>query len=247
MEQHRPDRVMLELPMVSLLPEGVLDALRLQFGPALDRLNGDEVRAVVTARLEGQVTNRRLQGMLTLHSTDIGRMLGHLVNRQFLVSHGVGRGTRYVVTEPKTPQLGLVTPYVSPEAPYVSPEAPYVSAGSPYLGPGTPPLNDPVAQFENQTDLKESPGQMALRKVQKSQRTGPDTVRAAILYLCTDKFMSSQEIAGALGRNATRLQVRFLTPLFRSGLLRLRYPDKLNHPLQAYTHKPLDKREDPPS
>jgi hypothetical protein len=225
----------------------VLDALRLQFGPALDRLNGDEVRAVVTARLEGQVTNRRLQGMLTLHSTDIGRMLGHLVNRQFLVSHGVGRGTRYVVTEPKTPQLGLVTPYVSPEAPYVSPEAHYVSAGSPYLGPGTPPLNDPVAQFENQTDLKESPGQMALRKVQKSQRTGPDTVRAAILYLCTDKFMSSQEIAGALGRNATRLQVRFLTPLFRSGLLRLRYPDKLNHPLQAYTHKPLDKREDPPS
>jgi len=37
--------------------------------------------------------------MLTLHRVDITRMLSGLVQQGFLASDGIGRGTRYVVSE----------------------------------------------------------------------------------------------------------------------------------------------------
>jgi len=67
-ESHRPDRVVLELPMLSVLPDEVLAILRGRFGAAFEALSGDEVQALVTAQMEGTVTNLRLQGMLTLRS-----------------------------------------------------------------------------------------------------------------------------------------------------------------------------------
>jgi ATP-dependent DNA helicase RecG len=34
--------------------------------------------------------------------------------------------------------------------------------------------------------------------------------------------------------NPQNLRARFLTPMVREGLLRLRFPDEPNHPAQAY-------------
>lgn len=112
-ETLRPDRVLLELPMVSLLPEAVLTDLRSRFGPAFGELTGDEVQAVAMAREEGLVTNQHLQGMLTMHRVDITRMLGNLVRRGFLVSDGAGRGTRYFVAGEGAPPLSAGAPPLS--------------------------------------------------------------------------------------------------------------------------------------
>jgi hypothetical protein len=37
-----------------------------------------------------------------------------------------------------------------------------------------------------------------------------------------------------LGRNPRGLQEQHLAPMTREGLLQLRFPDRLNHPQQAY-------------
>lgn len=211
-ESHQPDRVILELPMVSLLPEEVLSTLRQRFGSAFDHLSGDEVQAVVTAQVEGEVTNLSLQGMLTMHRVDITRMLRGLVREGFLKSDGVGRGTRYFLsggTPPVSEATSLANEVTSPVSEATSP----VSAAAP---PVTVDLEVIVAQ------------------VRAAQRAKPEQMRQAIQFICAAEFLTAQQIAEALGRSKKRLQDEFLGPMCASGLLSMRYPDTPNHKQQAY-------------
>jgi hypothetical protein len=57
----QPDRVKLVLPMVSLIPDEVDQALRVRFGDRFAKLDKTAVQAVVTAQVEGSVTNGRMQ------------------------------------------------------------------------------------------------------------------------------------------------------------------------------------------
>lgn len=211
-ESHQPDRVILELPMVSLLPEEVLSTLRQRFGSAFDHLSGDEVQAVVTAQVEGEVTNLSLQGMLTMHRVDITRMLRGLVREGFLKSDGVGRGTRYFLSG-GTPPVSEATSLANEGAPPVSEATSPVSAAAP---PVTVDLEGIVAQ------------------VRAAQRAKPEQMRQAIQFICAAEFLTAQQIAEALGRSKKRLQDEFLGPMCASGLLSMRYPDTPNHKQQAY-------------
>src|SRR5207244_8401301 len=60
-ELTQPDRVQLVLRMVSLLPEDSQNRLREKFGGRFERLGPLEVQALVTADVEGGVSNSRLQ------------------------------------------------------------------------------------------------------------------------------------------------------------------------------------------
>jgi len=60
----------------------------------------EEVQVLVTAAQEDEITNQRLQEILTLHRVDITRLLQTLVRRGFLVAQGVGRGTSYTLPSP---------------------------------------------------------------------------------------------------------------------------------------------------
>ena len=206
-ESLRPDRVILELPMISLLPEGVLAELRQRFGSGFNGLSGDEVQAVVTAQVEGSVTNQRLQGMLTTHRVDITRMLGGLVQQGFLTSDGIGRGTRYFVASEATPPVSAPTPPVSAPTPPVNPATPPVS---------TAPLNALVS------------------RIRSTQRVKSDLMRQAIEAVCAEDYLTAQQIANVLGRSKKRLQDEFLGPMCALGLLIMRFPDTPNHKQQAY-------------
>lgn len=216
-EIHQPDRVVLTLPMVLTLPEEVLDGLGQRFGVDFNDLGPDEVQALVEAALEGNVTNQRLQEMLTLHRVDITRMLRGLVQKRFLVSDGIGRGTRY-----RLPVLDG-TPPLSDTAPPLSPAAPLPGDTAPPLSPSP------------DSGLVASPLWAIAEKVRTRQRAKRELVRETILALCAQEYLNLQQLATLLGRSsAKKLQEDYLSPLARSGLLRLRFPDTPNHPQQAY-------------
>lgn len=67
LESLQPDRVKLVLPMVSLIPDEVDQALRLRFGDRFAKLDKTAVQAV-TAHVEGSVTNGRMQEITGAHS-----------------------------------------------------------------------------------------------------------------------------------------------------------------------------------
>ncbi len=95
LESQRPDRVVLELPMFSILPEETLDALRSLFGDEVDALGKDELTILATCHIEGDVTNSRLQHMVDRHRTDITKILQDLCKEGYLLSNNRGRWTTY--------------------------------------------------------------------------------------------------------------------------------------------------------
>ena len=82
-ETTQPDRVKFVLPMVSLIPSESETRLRKLFGPGFDLLTPIEVQRLVTAGLEGGVSNARLQLHRSEHPVELTNMLQGLATRGF--------------------------------------------------------------------------------------------------------------------------------------------------------------------
>lgn len=92
-------QVELRLWMVSLMPVECTEYLNELFGMNYIHLQSEEQIILATAYLEKKVSNSRLQSVLGLHGTDIGKYLYHLVERKMLISESKGRWTSYYVNE----------------------------------------------------------------------------------------------------------------------------------------------------
>ncbi len=104
-------QVDLKLWMISLMPQECTEHLNALLGLAYSHLDNTEQIILGTAYLEGEVTNSRLQSMLDLHSTEIGRILSSLVDKEMLVPNKKGRWTSYQLNENYTihPEQLLLT------------------------------------------------------------------------------------------------------------------------------------------
>lgn len=226
-EQHRPDRVRLILPMVSLLPEESLSRLRAVLGDGMAGLNGREVQALVTADVEGSVTNQRLQQFCTDHSSDITRLLQDLVGKGFLDKDGYGRWASYRLSERLAGSR-----HTEEETPDTTPGDSRHSGATPVtsgLAPGIPPEEDPAL-------LK------IAEPARKQKRLDPDEMRGLIRALCQGRFLTFRQLATLLRREPNGLQRWTLRPMAQEKQLVMAYPDTPNHPKQAYQTNP-DWRE----
>lgn len=225
-ETHQPERIVLDLPMISTLPEEVLHRLEQRFGERFSALGSDEIQAIVTAHIEGSVTNQRLQEMLTLHRVDITHMLRGLVHKGMLCSDGVGRGTRY---------------HLPPED-----EALWAN-GARSKSCGASSVDNGVSSMAKGTSWDRSSDQRGITApVPVKRRLKPEQTRAAILDVCAKNYLSAQEIAGLLNRGRKRLLAEFLRPMCDEGILIMRYPEAPNHKQQAYRAVSSSKREGVP-
>ncbi len=98
-EQSRPDKVVLELPLISLLSVETMGELTRLFGDDVSGIGRNELLALATACTEGETTNDRLRLVLDLHRADITKLLQALCRGNYLISHGIGRGTRYTLNK----------------------------------------------------------------------------------------------------------------------------------------------------
>lgn len=227
-EQFRPDRVRLILPMVSLLPEESLTRLRSVLGEHLGGLNGREVQALVTADVEGSVTNQRLQQFSSDHTTDITRMLQELVAKGFLVKDGYGRWASYRLTE----RLTRAGPG-SAGTPDTAAEDSGHKAISSQHNDISSQHNDPVL---GDAEL------LAIAAPARAQsRLAPSLMKELIRNLCAGKYLTLSQIGALLNRHPEGIRNRFLSKMVKQGALVARYPDP-THPDQAYRTNP-DWRE----
>ena len=96
-ETMQPDKVVLTLPLVSLLSEEVTEYLKSLFGEEVTSMNHDKLMTLATCCSEGEITNYRLQLVLDKHSADITKLLKELCDSNYLISFGIGRGTKYKI------------------------------------------------------------------------------------------------------------------------------------------------------
>lgn len=222
-EQHRPDRVRLILPMVSLLPEESVARLRAVLGENLGGLNGREVQALVTADMEGNVSNLRLQQFCTDHAADITRLLQGLVGKGLLAKDGYGRWASYRLSE------RLARSRHSEE-------------GTPDIAPGDSRHSEASPVTEGQAPAatpEEDPALVAIAEpARKQKRLDPEEMRRLIRTLCKDRFLTFRQLASLLSREPNGLQRWTLRPMAQERQLVLAYPETPNHPKQAYKTNP---------
>jgi hypothetical protein len=65
-----------------------------------------------------------------------------------------------------------------------------------------------------------------------------EEVERAIYSLCAVAAQTAYELAKHLGRNPRYLKNHYLKTMQKTGRLKLLYPDKPNHPHQAYLAEP---------
>jgi len=223
LEQHRPDRVLLILPMVSLLPEESLTRLRTLLGDGMAGLDGREVQALVTADVEEIVTNQRLQQFCADHTSDITMLLQNLVAKGLLEKDGYGRWASYRLAERLAKSR-----HTDEEAPDTTQGDSRHSGTSPVIEgqtPGVAPEEDPIL--------------LAIAEPARMQkRLDPDEMRPLIRALCQGRFLTFRQLATLLNREPNGLQRWTLRPMAQEKQLVLAYPDTPNHPKQAYQSNP---------
>lgn len=215
-ETVQPDRVRLVLPMVSLIPPEVEAELGERFRERFGKLDATAVQAIVTASVEGAVTNGRMQEITGAHPKDITVVLQSLVREGFLEQQNQRRWASY--------RLAGDPPPSSPQSPADSPQLP---ADSPQSDGDSRQSGAAVPGGLQELLLLADPAR-------RSKRLPAEQMRAVIERLCQGRWLAASEIALLVSRDAEKLQSRFLTAMVREGRLRLRYPDAPNRPDQAY-------------
>ena len=224
-ESLQPDRVKLVLPMVSLIPAEVEQALRQRFGERFAKLDKTAVQAVVTAQVEGSVTNSRMQEITGEHSKDITSVLQSLVRDGLLTQQNQRRWASYRVAEDSPPSCEA-SPHLAEDSPQSTPQ---LAGDSPQLQPNSP-------QWDRLAGL--SPEIQRLLPIaepaRKNKKLPVDQLKGVIRRLCEERWLATSELAALVDRDADKLQSRFLTAMVREGVLELKFPDVRNRPDQAY-------------
>lgn len=225
-ETTRPDRVSVVLPMVSLLPEASLEKLRHALGGEYGGLGPEEVQALVTADVEGEVTNFRLRQFSDRHATDITKLLQTLVSKELLDKDGYGRAATYRLAGPLVAPITPVT--VGARSGQSGPDSGHKPEGSGHKGEEAPA-----------TDPEHDPALLTIAEpARQSPRLKPDDMRPIVLRLCDDRYLTFRQLAALLGREPGGLQRWTLRPMAQEGQLLLKYPETPNHPRQAYRTNP---------
>lgn len=178
--------------------------------------------------------------MTGLHSVEASRLLQALVRIGFLESHNPGRGAVYCL-----PGAGLPTP-----------EDVFGGSSEHLRGSSSEQLSDSPAQLTGERDeygrrltshldapildsLEHLPegykAQMeALANAAHSGKLNQGEMRAVILAVCKGQYVTGPSLARLLQRSSDALRQQHLKPLVVAGHLRLAFPTKPTHQMQAY-------------
>ncbi|PKN58180.1 MAG: AAA family ATPase [Deltaproteobacteria bacterium HGW-Deltaproteobacteria-14] len=235
-----PEITTLELTTASLLPDGVVARLSQRFGQGFESLGADERVAVVTAAAEGRVTNQRLRDLVALHARDATVLLRRLVDAGLLGKHGERSDAWYSVAgEARALPLfeGAGDGGTSVDSDATSDDSDATSAAS----DATSDDSDATSAASDAT----SQGDTAVARVRASGRVRSEILDAAILAVCRGRFLTREDVAAGVGRAVNSLRARNLPRLVREGRLELRYPERPNHPRQAY--RTVDRGQEAPT
>ena len=196
--------------MVSLIPPSSESRLRKLFGTDFGTLNPIEIQTLVTADLEGEVSNSRLQLMRMEHPFELTKMLQGLASRGFLDQVGQKRRTSYRLPD-----------------------------GASALTDGASALTDGASALTDGA-IAESDGQLLeiAKTARDKPRLMPELTKTIIRNLCSRGYLTADQIGELMDRGKDKLQKKFLAVMVADGELTLRFPEQPTHPDQAYRTNP---------
>lgn len=221
------EQTLLELRMISLLPEQSVKMLDELFGERFRKLPELERVILITAAAEERVHHGRIKEISSDHPKDITAALAHLVQEGMLIKKGETRASVYHLPGQKPVELPLsFLEGLDTGSPDLGESSPDLGTNSPDLKGSSPDLKDKLAKIMDSLRLDRMP-----------RRMKAPAMRDIILQMCDDRPVTLKELSSVLERDLKALQDQYLTPMLSAGLLELKYPDNKNHPDQAYRRK----------
>ncbi|HEY1686486.1 MAG TPA: ATP-binding protein [Tepidisphaeraceae bacterium] len=188
-------------------------------------LTEDEQKALVFAREIGAINNAAYRDINRVETLVASGHLRKLRDHGLFEQKGRGSQTFYAPTERMlNPQKFKITTATS--APGQNP----VPSEPTRLSP-----QDKAQPLGLGPNLGGLPKSLAEAIISLGQRAAPDDLRAVVRQLCQWKPLTSEQLAGYLGRHQVYLTQTHLAPMIRDGELVYLYPDRPAHPQQAYT------------
>ena len=242
------EQTLLELRMISLLPEQSVKMLDELFGERFRKLPELERVILITAATEERVHHGRIKEIASDHPKDISAALSHLVQEKMLVKEGETRASVYHLPGQPPVDLALsLLDNIEKSSQGLSGSSHDLAGSSHDLSGSSHDLNG------NSHDLSESSHDLignshdltkklalilasfGLEKVPGKMKQ--DAMRELIMRLCDDSFVKLHDLSELLGRGQTFIQQHYISGMLSEGLLELKYPDNKNHPNQAYRRK----------
>ncbi len=218
--ENQPDRLILELPMFSIIPENTLVELRELYGDVIDSFGKNELTILSTCAIEGEISNNRLQYLLDLHRTDITSLLQDLCRSGYLISENKGRWTTYHLN------YDFSKEFMSSQNGVPSKEVATLfdeEVATPEIKVAT--LDEEVATFD---------GKVASSVNIPRERISRHELFVKIREACSEEFITLDEIAAKVNRNYQYLKNKVIQEMLDAGLIERLHPNIPNHPSQAY-------------
>jgi ATP-dependent DNA helicase RecG len=223
-EKLETDLTSVKLAMVSLIPERIENTLRELVGEKYSSLTELERMILVGTHEFEPITNTDIQCFRHEHPRDIGECLQGLVKNGYLEKSGRGRGTRY--TLPMSSQPDLLWLLSDSEHYESNSEHKPVNSEHKPVDSEHKPVN---SEHNENSDLLK-----VAAPVRETKRVKPEVMQDTIAKLCAGKYLSLKELAQLLNRSSHTIRTHYIEPMLSKGLLELKYPDRTNHPQQAY-------------
>lgn len=214
----RDNKVILELPFVSMLSKEVVEQLKEIYGPEITSIDHNKLLVLAACANEGQVSNATLQNVLDMHPSDITTLLKEMVGEGKLLSFGLGKGTKY-----KLPEKKNITSRILKNATTSDDDQPTLfselEAAEEEERSGRISENAASSISENTPSRKRNKSTLALHE--------------KILAFCAD-YKSLADISEHVNRTVAHLKTHVIPELLEAGKMQRKYPDTPNHPDQKY-------------
>ncbi|MBI5555370.1 MAG: putative DNA binding domain-containing protein [Elusimicrobia bacterium] len=214
------EQTLLELRMISLLPEESVKMLDDLFGERFRKLPELERIILITSATEEMVNHDRIKEIASDHPKDISAALAYLVHEKMLIKQGETRASFY-----RLPRKLSIAPSSLFQDSLV-PNSQDLPANSQDLPANSQDLKAKLSEILNSLGLQKIPGKMS-----------NNNMRDLILRLCDNSYISLHDLSKLLDRDQTFIQQYYISKMLSESLLELKYTNNKNHPDQAYRKK----------
>lgn len=233
-ELPNPWRVVWLLPSVGMMPRKNLDTIIHRIGGhKFSQLSSFEKLVLVCVPFDCFISHGDIQNMMPMHPADLSRYLSRFVERGYLKTKGRTRGMKYSWnSDVEMSQLNDNSAQMS-----------HLSRGDTSKSSMIDLIDNKwngerLTLFTQMSQLEGNNSQMShlmpesVLKVRSSKKSSQEEMEKAICDLCRNRWVTSVEMATALGREKRTL-LRILRSMVLHHVLKAKEKNT-NHPQQAY-------------
>lgn len=221
-EKQQPDKVVLVMPMESLLSNKAKAILTDKFGISANSFDHNVMSVLALVCDEGGATNERLRYVLNMHKAEISDLLKLMVQKGLLETYGHGRGMHYKLPSKSTNVLGANN--ANNTCTFENPEEMVTANGASYSAS----LTANSASYS--ASLTANSASSAKKRLSREE------LKTLIISICSD-WVSIEDIVKKSGKSTSYIRNVVIPLLLAEKSIVMLFPGTPRNPNQKYRIK----------